>query len=272
MTWPERASDPALHTRTVPTGTAVWTDEGRGPPVLALHGLPGSRFDFRWLAPALEDFRVVRSELPGFGAAPVGAVGPDAPALVEHLSGLMDAAQMDEAVLLAHSFGAGIAAHLALALGSRVRGLALLAPAGLRPHSLLRHQRTVRILGAMARTPGLGWGLGHALIPPYRIIGFSRASAAEARRTFAIVGGWDWSATRDVADVLRSRALPALVALSEDDPIVEVPCARLWAEHLGVEPLRFESGGHTLQKTRAIEFARAFRAWHATLRPMQVHP
>lgn len=267
MSHPERPSDPPVRRAELPTGTAVWTDEGSGPAVFAVHGMPGSRFDFRWLAPALSGFRVVRAELPGFGAAPVGGVGPGAAAIAAHLVCVMDAADVGRAVVLAHSFGAGLSAHLAEALGDRARGLALLAPAGLRPHSHLKHRRTLRALGMGARTPGLGWAVGHALIPPYRAVGFKRATAAEARRTFAVVGGWDWAGTRAVADGLRARGLPALVALAADDPIVEVPRARLWAEHLGVDPVVYETGGHGIQKTRADEFAAAFRAWEAGLGP-----
>jgi pimeloyl-ACP methyl ester carboxylesterase len=249
----------------LPDGTAVWTDEGSGPAVFAVHGMPGSRFDFRWLAPALAGFRVVRAEQPGFGAAPVAGVAPHAAAIAAHLVAVMDAAGVDRAILLAHSFGAGVSAHLAEALGERARGMALLAPAGLRPHSHLKHRRTLRAIGAGARTPALGWAVGHALIPPYRAVGFKRATAAEARRTFAVVGGWDWAGTRAAATRLRERGLPTLVALAADDPIVEVPRARLWAEHLGVDPIVYETGGHNLQKTRAVEFADALRAWHADL-------
>ena len=265
MSWPDRASDPPVRSASIPTGTATWTEEGDGPTVVAIHGLPGSRYDFRWLAPALPDFRWIRTEQPGFGDAPTGRVGPEVGDLIAHLSEVLDAAQVQQAVLVAHSFGAAVAAHLAEALGARVQGLALLAPAGLRPHSLLRHQRTVRTLGAIARAPGIGTALGQLLVPPYRALGFRRASAAEARRTFAVVGCWDWAGTRAVADRLRVHGLPALVALAEDDPIVEPSRSRLWAEHLGVAPVVWASGGHSIQKTRALEFAAAFRSWHGQL-------
>jgi len=265
VSWPDRASDPPVRSASIPTGTATWTEEGDGPTVVAIHGLPGSRYDFRWLAPALPDFRWIRTEQPGFGDAPTGRVGPEVGDLIAHLSEVLDAAQVQQAVLVAHSFGAAVAAHLAEALGARVQGLALLAPAGLRPHSLLRHQRTVRTLGGIARAPGFGTALGHLLVPPYRALGFRRASAAEARRTFAVVGRWDWAGTRAVTDRLRVRGLPALVTLAEDDPIVEPARTLLWAERLGVAPVVWPSGGHSVQKTRALEFAAAFRAWHGRL-------
>ena len=140
-------------------------------------------------------------------------------------------------MILAHSFGAGIAAHLAHDLGPLARGLAVLAPAGLVPHSLLRYRRVVRAIGRAARTPGLGWTVGHMLVPPYRAVGFRHASAAEARRTFSVVGAWDYASTRHVASAL------------------------------GVRPLTFPTGGHTLQKTRASEIGGALCAWLDGLPP-----
>ena len=177
------------------------------------------------------------------------------------LTGVLDALAIGRVSLLAHSFGAGIAARLADRLGRRARGLAVLAPAGLRPHNLLRHQRTVRAIGAAARTPGLGWAVGHALIPAYRAAGFRRATAAEARQTFAVVGGWDWGETRQATARLAAAGLPALVAFADDDPIVERDHMVDWAAQLGVPPLRFATGGHGVQKTRATEIGAALDAW-----------
>jgi pimeloyl-ACP methyl ester carboxylesterase len=261
VSWPERPSDPVVRPLPLPGGALALTDEGEGPAVLAIHGLPGSRFDFRYLAPAAPRTRFLRVDLPGFGESPGESCGPTADAHAAVLTEALDAIGVGEVALLAHSFGAGLAAHLAHRLGDRARGLAVLAPAGLRPHNVLRHQRTVRALGAAARTPGLGWGVGHALIPAYRAVGFKRASAAEARRTFAVVGGWDWAGTREVAAALGARRLPALVTYAEDDPIVEQPRMQAWADTLGVAPLAFPTGGHTVQKTRATEIGAALMAW-----------
>lgn len=261
MSWPERPSDPDVQRLALPSGALAFTDEGEGTTVLAIHGLPGSRFDFRYLAPATPRSRFLRVDLPGFGDSPADSCGPTAAAHAALLVEALDALDVGGVALLAHSFGAGIAAHLAHQLGDRARGLALLAPAGMHPHNVLRHQRAVRALGAAARAPGLGWGVGHALVPAYRAIGFKRASAAEARRTFAVVGGWDWGATQQVAAELRARGLPALVAYAADDPIVEAPRMHAWAEALGSEPLTFASGGHTVQKTCATEIGAALMPW-----------
>ncbi len=235
--------------------------------MLAIHGLPGSRFDFRWLAPALPGVRLVRVDLPGFGQTPASLAGPAIDEQTAYLKEVLDALGVVRPVILAHSFGAGIAAHLAHDLGPLARGLAVLAPAGLVPHSLLRYRRVVRAIGRAARTPGIGWTVGHMLVPPYRAVGFRHASAAEARRTFSVVGAWDYASTRHVASALGARKLPGLVAMAQDDPIVEPPCMQAWAHALGVRPLTFPTGGHTLQKTRASEIGGALCAWLDGLPP-----
>ena len=49
-------------------GVAAYTNEGSGPVIVCVHGIPGSTFDFRWLAPALsQNLSVIRIDLPGFG-------------------------------------------------------------------------------------------------------------------------------------------------------------------------------------------------------------
>lgn len=39
---PERPSDPDVRTAQLPGGSFTWTDEGQGPVLVAVHGLPGS--------------------------------------------------------------------------------------------------------------------------------------------------------------------------------------------------------------------------------------
>lgn len=267
MTWPDRPSDPPVRHLDLPRGPAAITDEGTGPAVFAIHGLPGSRFDFRWLAPALPGVRFLRADLPGFGQTPAALAGPTFADQTAYLKAVLDVLGIDRVVLLAHSFGAGIAAHLAEDLGPRARGLAVLAPAGLVPHSMLRYQGVVGAVARAARTPWLGWAVGHLLVPPYRAVGFRRAGAVETRRTLSIVGAWDYASTCRAAAALGARKLPGLVALAEDDPIVEPPCMRAWAEALDVAPLAFPTGGHILQKTRASEIGGAVREWLDGLPP-----
>lgn len=253
--WPEQPSDPPPVRGRVALGETAWTDEGDGPTVLAVHGLPGSARDFRWLVPALPPCRVVRVNLPGYGGTPAATFDPDA--VVQHIVDVADAAGVQRCVVMGHSFGCGLASRAAIALGDRVTGLALLAPAGLHPHNVMKYRRVIGAIGRVGTTPGLRRATGAALLPLYRSAGFKHATADEARQTFAIVGRWDWAATRPAVEALRGR--PTLLAWAEDDPIVEPPRFREWAAALGVDaPLAFDTGGHAIQKSRANEIGAAF--------------
>jgi pimeloyl-ACP methyl ester carboxylesterase len=49
-------------------GVTAFKDEGSGPVLICIHGIPGSSRDFRWLTPVLvPHLRVLRIDLPGFG-------------------------------------------------------------------------------------------------------------------------------------------------------------------------------------------------------------
>jgi pimeloyl-ACP methyl ester carboxylesterase len=111
-------------------------DEGpRDAPVLFLiHGASGNVRDM--LAPALpalgERFRIIAADRPGHGWSDrgtdriTGHATPDGQART--LAALLDAMGIDQAVIMGHSFGAAVAAALAVERPDKVKGLLLAAP------------------------------------------------------------------------------------------------------------------------------------------------
>lgn len=113
-----------------------YTDAGNGPPtVVLLHGFGSSLFSWRKVAEALgERARVVAFDRPGFGLSerPVveGGQNPYTQTAQVALSvGLLDALNVDDAVLVGHAAGAATAVEVALAHPERVAGLVLVSPA-----------------------------------------------------------------------------------------------------------------------------------------------
>ena len=144
-----KPSDPPLQT----DSRAAWTDQGEGATVVALHGLPGRSRDYRWLGGIIEqELRLVRLETPGFGACPELAE-VNASHCIEHFLRTMDDLQLEQVVVMGHSFGGALAMRLAAAAPDRVAGLALLAPVGLRPHKLWR--KSVLAMKALNRAMGV---------------------------------------------------------------------------------------------------------------------
>src|SRR5205807_2419853 len=84
------------------------------------------------LAPVMAaGFRVVALDLLGFGSSDKPAHGYTNAAYAHLVVALMDSLHLPDAVLVGHSMGGEIAAEVAIAFPTRVRGLVLMAAAGL---------------------------------------------------------------------------------------------------------------------------------------------
>ncbi len=106
------------------------TVRGDGPTaVVLLHGQPGTAGDWRWVTPLLEDrYTVVIPDRPGYGrtGGPATGFAGNALATVE----LLDRLQVEQAVLVGHSWAGGAALAAARAHPDRVAGLVLVSSVG----------------------------------------------------------------------------------------------------------------------------------------------
>jgi pimeloyl-ACP methyl ester carboxylesterase len=131
------ATSGATHTgrirfRSVSTGRVRLSvlEAGDGPPVLALHGLGGTKGSFLPTVNALSNrYRVIAFDLPGFGDSdkPIGAAY-DARFFADVCIDLLDALELDRVHLVGNSLGGRIALEVALRRPERVNRLTLLAP------------------------------------------------------------------------------------------------------------------------------------------------
>jgi len=109
----------------------LWVEDsgGKGEAVLCIHGLGGSSNFWSPVLPALGERRVIRPDLAGAGRS--GEAAPSGLSIAYHVTsllGVLDALEVDQAHVAAHSMGTIIAQHLALAYPQRVRSLALFGP------------------------------------------------------------------------------------------------------------------------------------------------
>jgi pimeloyl-ACP methyl ester carboxylesterase len=162
-----------LRFRTVVTRRARLStlEAGIGPPVLAIHGLGGTKGSFLLTAAALAGrFRVVAVDLPGFGDSdkPIGAAY-DATFFADAMIDLLNALELDRADLIGNSLGGRVALEVALRDPARVGRLALLAPslAWRRPRRWAPALRLVRPeLGLVQLAPrAVVQAVVHRLIP-----------------------------------------------------------------------------------------------------------
>jgi pimeloyl-ACP methyl ester carboxylesterase len=104
---------------------------GRGPDVLLLHGLGGTRASlFETAATLATRFRVHAPDLPGFGSSSKPALGAyNAGWFAEQMLDLMDQIGIREARLIGNSMGGRVAIEMALRSPDRIQALGLLCPA-----------------------------------------------------------------------------------------------------------------------------------------------
>lgn len=244
----------------LPNATITYTDEGEGPTLLAIHGLPGSQRDFRWLASAMgARIRLVRIDMPGFGGTAMREPPTSWPELAALVAEFARAVIGSGYAVLGHSFGAPVATHVA-ASDPNVRALVWLAPVGLRPHRMIRRVPRLRSIDAAARRRVLGPAVLRLYRLGMRAAGFpSSITVPEVARCLAVLARFSFAEHRDALARVR---VPCAGAWTADDTFVEPAVIE---ELLAAAPdgprLRFADGGHNLQKTRAIEIADALVPW-----------
>ena len=130
MAWADHQAQPKLwphaqHSRLVQAGGIQWHVQqmGQGPCMLLLHGTGSGNFSWRGLLPALaQHFTVVAPDLPGHAFTSRGPEGAlSLPGMAEGLRALLLQLKLTPQVIVGHSAGAAIAAHMALHFDSASR-------------------------------------------------------------------------------------------------------------------------------------------------------
>lgn len=242
-------------------GPAGYAEAGEGLPVVAIHGLPGSPRDFRWIAAQLvPGVRFIALETPGFGGTSAKLAPPSIAGIGDHVHRVLDALKIDRAVLVAHSFGSTFALHAAAHHRKRTLGLALLAPVGLRRHRA--HRRTVApgFLASLTGVPIAGQLFASGLAAIMRSAGLPKyLTGPETAQTLRIAANLNFA--EHARNIARLEA-PVFLAWTEDDSFVEHEIIEELIPHLPAGPrVRFSSGGHSLLKTRAEEISEALKTW-----------
>lgn len=234
----------------------AYTDEGGGQAtVVAVPGVPGAGRDFRWLAPFLSDrLRVVRIDPPGFGcSARPRTVGMSISDRAEVARAVIVRLGIGPVVLVGHSAGAGVVAHVSRHHPELVRSNVLLSPIGPRPSS----SRVVLHVGArLLRVPGGQHVLAHALRRGFAAQGFS-PHLTDRQRALAILDAAAFDFAEYRANLVGMNR-PTLVAWAHDDGVIPAEAFRAVENLVPAGPrLVFDSGGHNVQKARAREIGEA---------------
>src|SRR5262245_31297946 len=258
-------SDPPPQQVELPQGQVSYTDEGPAgaPALIAVHGVPGSVRDFRYLAPHLTGaVRFIRVDLPGFGGSPpvedaVRTLGGRARVLRE----LADVLGLERFAVIGHSMGGATALVTGAEQPRRVSLVALVASMGLTAHRGLGFPpRWFAGLAAALERPWMARALVPLMRAQYRrrrFPGPEQMSAGDFALQCRAVAAAD---VRMLRHLVRGELPRTLVSYSADDPLVQPWIQEELAAALpAARVLAFGEGGHHLQKTRAAELAAAVR-------------
>jgi pimeloyl-ACP methyl ester carboxylesterase len=122
---------PPLQRTVLAHGAIAWREAGQGLPLLLLHGIGSGSGSWGGQFEAFAaTHRVIAWDAPGYGGSdPLPNEKPLAADYARALDALLDALQVDEAIVLGHSLGAIVAATWSVTTERSVRGLLLASPA-----------------------------------------------------------------------------------------------------------------------------------------------
>ncbi len=180
----------ALAQRAAGAGAVSYREAGAGPVLVLLHGIGSQSGSWvRQIEALAPRFRVVAWDAPGYGESdPLPGATPSAADYAAALAALLEALDIEHAVLVASSLGALVAGAFAARWQERVAGLVLLNPAGGYGRASAQ-DREEKLAARLERLAKLGpRGMAEELAPGM----LSASASAEARALAA----WSTAALR----------------------------------------------------------------------------
>ena len=207
-------------------GETAWDLQGKGPPVVLIHGFGLKRAMWQWQLPALTPyFSVLTYDLLGHGESAPPSETPSLAMFSAQLLGLMDRRGIERAAVVGFSLGGMIARRFALDRPDRISALAILNS----PHDRSPAERdAVRERVRQTEEEGPSANVDSALER-----WFTPAFRAEAPETIALVRNWIMGndpavypqiyrvlaeGDAEIAQGLERIACPTLVMTGADDP------------------------------------------------------
>jgi pimeloyl-ACP methyl ester carboxylesterase len=247
----------------LPWGTRVFvTRQGKGDPIVLLHGIAHSSDAWSRVIPALaQRYEVVALDLPGCGRSDKPETDYSLGAQAAAVRYALDSLGLDLVTVVGHSFGGGIAMMLALQYPERVGRLAVVSSAGFGRdlHSLFRvatlpvlPEYAMRVLfhPAMRRPRNLaGRLISRATNTPF----FVQPDAYHKEFEELLVGLEDPAAQRAFTATLRSASHLGGQAISALDRIgsARFPILIVWGREDRVFPVE-----HALRAAKEVPDAR----------------
>jgi 2-hydroxymuconate-semialdehyde hydrolase len=242
-------------------------DQGKGDPVVLLHGFPTSRLLWQRVVPALsEHYRVLAPDLLGYGKSSAGR-SVDLASQADALLRLFDVLALPRVALVAHDIGTAAAQILAVRAPDRLRALVLMdgvhgkawameAVESIRTWDPAKASSLAKVLARTMRVKD----------PALREIVASYEGDEGGRRLIRAAQAFDPGQTESIGEELGRLPMPSLVIWGDHDeflPLREVgePLAKTLRARLEVLP-----GGHFLPLDNADDLAATLLSFLAETR------
>ncbi len=258
---------------------------GRGPHVLLLHGLGGTRASLFETAAALSGrYRVHAPDLPGFGSSSKPALGAyNAAWFADAMFELMDQLEIERAHVVGNSMGGRVAIEMGLIAPERIGALGLLCPAvawirrglhpivrllrpefGLLPHAFRRSTVASQFWSLFHDRDLIDPAVGELMVDEFRRIyqspGARYAFLAAARNIYLEAPFGD----KGFYPRLSALKPPALFVWGSGDVLVPAAFSRHVAKWLpSAEQITISRCGHVPQVERAEECNELLRRFFA---------
>jgi pimeloyl-ACP methyl ester carboxylesterase len=219
------------------------------PPLILVHGSPGSGYEFRKLAPliAARGYRVIAVDLPGFGQSTRDIADHSMRTHAHRVLSLMDSLGISRAHILGWSNGGGVVLNMADLAPQRLASLTMLAAVGDQAREgsgsySFEHAKYALGVAAFAAVP--------AVIPH-----FGRLGTLEDRTDF-LLNFWD-SDQRPLKAIMQRLTVPTLIIHGRSDCLVHADAAIEHHDLIKTSSLVMLAANHFLPLDQPTETAAA---------------
>lgn len=204
-----------------------WVEEGTGQPVVLIHGIPTGPRLWRDVIPRLRGARMLAWEMVGYGSSITEGRGHDISVArqADYLTAWMRAIGLQQAILVGHDLGGGVAQNVAVRSPELVRGLVLMNCIAYDSWPI-PSVKAMRALGAVVErlpTPLFRLIFGLFLTQGHTSRAGARAAMAEHWPPYAVAGG----AAAFIHQV-RSLHVQDTLAVAGQLPHLTVPTRLAW--------------------------------------------
>ena len=226
-----------MEPRTVSVGgiRMRWEEEGEGPPVVFIHGIPTSPRLWRHVVPRVQGARSLAWEMVGYGASIEEGWNHDISVAkqADYLASWMREVGLESAFLVGHDLGGGVAQILAVRQPELVRGLVLI-------NSICYDSwpiPSVKAMGAMGSAVERANESIEEHWPYYERAGGAAAMIRQVRSL-------DVNDTLAIADQIPNLNVPARLVWGAADQFQKIGYGYRLAHELGAPIERIEDGKH----------------------------